>query len=229
MSIDYKKLSIRDEPARKNRLKQLSSTNKSTSKINQKHTKIVRFLRIILPLIAIAIVGTLLSWSSLEKTMETIPDHSILPKTIGKNELIEPRFESEDDKKQPFIITAKRAFQSDKDQEIIFLEAPEAEITLNDGAWLAIESNHGAYKQNDERLLLEGLVKLFHDAGYQMETEKLKVNLKNKKAWSETKVSGQGPAGSLLADNGMTIDTETGIIIFKGPAKLILNRKIKGL
>jgi hypothetical protein len=55
------------------------------------------------------------------------------------------------------------------------------------------------------------------------------VNLKNKKAWSETKVFGQGPAGNLESLNGMDINTETGIIIFNGPAKLILNRKIKGL
>lgn len=231
MSINIDKLSIRDNPegSQEKRLEQLRPQNSRSRHSGPLYSRIVRFLRLALPLIAVGIVGILFAWPSIEKTAEPIAKQSLISQTIGKNELVRPRFESEDSKKQPFTITAKRAVQSSNDPEIIFLEEPAADITLSSGAWIAVQARRGAYRQHDEKLLLENDVKLFHDAGYQMETKKLMMNLKNRTAWSRTPVYGQGPAGTLNAANGLTAETETEILVFHGPVKLVLNRKIKGL
>ena len=188
----------------------------------------VRFLRLALPLLAVGIIGLLLSWPRIEETLTTLPDEVIIPDTVGQNELIKPRFESTDEKNQPFTITAKRAVQSKRDPSVVLLENPMADITLQTGTWMAAQAEKGAYRQNSERLLLQGGVKLFHDNGYEVTTEKLLVNLKNREAWSDHPVYGQGPAGTLEA-TGMQAHAETDHLIFTGPAKLTLNRAIEGI
>lgn len=212
----------------KERLSQLHARRSEKKAAGKFYSRFVRFMRLFLPIIAIGIIAVLMAWPDAEKIMSPIPKEAILPQTIGKNEVISPRFESKDDKQQPFTITAERAVQDTKDPDIVFLERPAADITLQSGAWLAITSLKGAYRQHDERLLLEGNVELFHDAGYQFQTEKLLVNLDTGKAFAETAVEGSGPAGTLSA-TAMQANNAEGILIFKGPAKLVLNRSIKGL
>lgn len=232
MVLDINKIRItngKEEPSKK-RLRQLDrSLYKQRKNSGKLHSFIIRTLRLIVPLVAISLIGLLIAWPHIEETLSPIQDSGlILPPTIAKNELINPRFESQDDKSQPFTITAKRAIQSSKDADVILLDTPMADIILNDNTWLAAQAIQGAYRQNEERLLLKGEVKLFHDQGYELKTEQLLVNLKTRQARSDVPVTGQGPAGTIEAQ-GMIAQMETGLLIFKGPVKLVLNRKIEGL
>ena len=208
------------------RLKHLHHERKAIS--TARYSRFVRRMKIILPLIAAGIVGLLMVWPQVEDTFEAIPKDQVLPQTIGKNELLNPRYESEDDRQQPFTITADRAIQSSQDPGIVMLDRPKADITLTDGTWIASEALQGTYNQNAEQLLLEGQVKLFHDQGYEMSTEKMLLNLQTHEAWSDRPVSGHGPAGTLEA-SGLQAQNDTGRLIFTGPAKLVLNRTIEGL
>lgn len=214
--------------ALKNRFSQLGKTGARAGVSGNTYSTIVRFLRLALPLVAVGLIGILLSWPRIEETYAPIPLETVVPQTVGKNELVNPRFESTDKKRQPFTITAKRAVQSARDPSVVLLESPMADITLNDGAWLAAESERGAYRQQADRLLLEGKVKLFHDQGYEMKTEKLLVDLRERTAWSDEKIYGQGPAGTLEA-TGMKAHADTSQLIFTGPVRLVLNREIGGL
>ncbi len=191
------------------------------------YSRFVRQAKIILPLIAAMIVGVLLAWPQAQDAFEAIPQEELSLPTVGQNELLNPRYESQDSKNQPYTITAARAVQSVHDPEVVMLDKPMADITLKDGTWLAVEALKGSYRQNTEQLLLEDTVKLFHDLGYEMKTEKLLVNLKTQEAWSDKDVHGHGPAGTLEA-TGMQAQTEEGRLIFTGPAKLVLNRNVKG-
>ncbi|MCB9990332.1 MAG: LPS export ABC transporter periplasmic protein LptC [Rhodospirillales bacterium] len=210
------------------RFTQLGRTGTQRRLPGKGYSKFVRFMRLALPLVAIGIIGLLLSWPRVEDTIKAVPKETLVPQTVGKNELVNPRFESTDGKSQPFTITAKRAVQSARDPSVILLETPMADILMNDGAWMAAESEHGAYRQDSERLLLEGKVKLFHDRGYEMKTEKLLVNLKDREAWSDMPVYGQGPAGTLEA-TGMKAESGSSQLIFTGPVRLVLNRSITGI
>ncbi len=210
------------------RFSQLGQTDHHLQQQSKTYSYIVRFLRLALPLVAIGIVGLLLSWARIQETLAPIPDKAAVPQTVGKNELLNPRFESTDEKSQPFTITASRAVQSANDPSVILLDSPMADVTMTDGTWLAAEANHGEYRQDTERLLLEGKVKLFHDQGYEMKTEKLLVNLKDREAWSDTDIYGQGPAGTLEA-TGMKAHADASQLIFTGPVRLVLNRSITGI
>lgn len=207
---------------------QLGQTGSRPRQAGKGYSYFVRFLRLALPLVAIGIVGLLLSWPRVEETLTAMPKEAMVPQAVGKNELLNPRFESTDEKSQPFTITAKRAIQSARDPSVVLLDNPMADITLTDGTWMAAEAERGAYRQDAERLLLEGGVRLFHDHGYEMTTEKLLVNLREREAWSDEKIHGQGPAGTLEA-TGMKAQADANQLIFTGPVRLVLNRAVEGI
>jgi lipopolysaccharide export system protein LptC len=195
---------------------------------SQAYSRFVRILRLALPLAAAALVGLLMSWPQLEKTMEQAPAAAIVPQNAARNELLDPHFQSTDSDNQPFNLAAKRAVQSTNNPEVVLLEAPQAGITLKDGTNLAAQADKGAFQQKAGQLLLEGDVTLSQDKGYEVKTQKLLVNLKERKAWSDQPVSGHGPAGTLAAA-GVRMETEEGLLVFTGPAKLVLTGRIKGL
>ncbi len=214
-------------PENPNRLSQLETPVRTVSH-GKGYTRFVRMMRLFLPLVAVGLTGLVVSWSKIEDTFEAIPKESVIPQNIGQNELVNPSFKSRDDKSQPYTVTAERAFQSAEDMDIVLLEMPKADITLTDGTWLAASAAKGVYRQNAESLILDGTVKLFHDKGYEMTTERMLINMKERKAVSDRAVYGQGPAGTIAA-TGFQAVSENNSLIFTGPVKLVLNREIKGL
>ena len=191
-----------------------------------RHSTSVKKLRLILPLVAGAIVVFMFVWSDMESVAPPQRKEKVAPQSVGRNELLNPRFESEDKSQQPYTITANKAVQNSKDMNLVLLDKPVADISLKDNAWLAVEAENGEYQQVKQQLQLNGHVKLFHDQGYEMLTDKIDIDMITKKAVSTTPVSGHGPIGTITS-NGLTADGTTGILTFTGPAKLVLNQSIK--
>ncbi len=188
----------------------------------KRRSRIVRGLRLLLPLLALILVGLVVAWPEMDRTIEPLQKEvaQSLPPS-GSNELINPRFESRDKEGRPFTVTAASAFQGGQEKDRIFLEAPLADMTLDNGAWIAVEADTGNYYQNEKRIELEKNIRLYHDAGYEMRMEALDVDLENRTAVSETNIKGRGPAGTLEAA-GMVLKGQTHHLLFKGPAKLVL-------
>lgn len=196
-------------------------------RFDERRSSYIRWIKLVLPMIALSLVALVFVWGSLgDEKLVPVVEEAEAPKTIGKNELLNPRFESMDQKKQPYTITAKRALQGESNENLVMLDEPVADMMLNSGNWVAVEAQQGALRQDNLRLLLQGDVKIFHDDGYSMEMAALNLDLENSTAWSETTIYGQGPAGILHA-KGLQADTKKGLLIFNGPAKLILNKTVK--
>ncbi len=203
------------------KLKSLSRETGDVRRKDEGYSAFIRSMRITLPLIALAIITILFSWN-IFKTDDMAPakPDAKTASAIGKNELLNPKFDSVDDKNQPYTITAERALQ-DTDGELMVLDAPMADIVLNSGTWLAIKSRQGAFRQESQRLLLKDDVRLFHDDGYSAKTQELDVDLKAGTARTNVKITGHGPAGTLNA-SGMYADSKAEVLIFTGPAKIVL-------
>lgn len=182
----------------------------------------VRRVRLLLPLVAIAIIAALMTWPAQEQNIAVLEEEQKQSlQNVRKNELESPRFESVDDENRPYTVTADKAIQAPEDENILLLSNPVADMLLNTGNWVAIKSDNGTYLQDAEKLTLEDNVRLFHDDGYEMVMKKLDINLKTRTASSNTSVAGQGPAGSIEA-TGLRGDNMLGVLAFTGPAKLIL-------
>ncbi|MCB9983770.1 MAG: LPS export ABC transporter periplasmic protein LptC [Rhodospirillales bacterium] len=195
--------------------------NERTPEDVQRHSAFIRRMRIALPLIALAITAIVFSWNFLSPDdIAPAKPQAQSARTIGKNELLNPQFESIDDKGQPYTITATRALQ-DTDDALMLLEEPMADILLKNGNWLALSARQGAYRQETQRLLLKDNVTLFHDAGYKVKTQELDADMNTGTAQTDTGISGHGPLGTLDA-KGMRADSQKQTLIFTGPARLVI-------
>ena len=181
------------------------------------YTKLVRRLRIILPvagLFAIAIVGL---WPRIRAEFnhptQTSPEER-------KARMVNGRFTGSDAHGRPYTVTYDSA-QQPPDGGPIDMVNPVAELTLQNGHWLAVRSVRGVYDQATGVVDLYGKVELFHDAGYRFSTEHAHVEFNKNLIWGDRAVEGHGPKGE-VAGRGFRIINNGDAIAFTGPARLRL-------
>jgi lipopolysaccharide export system protein LptC len=189
----------------------------------RRHSRMVFAMRLVLPALAAILLTALALWSKLGLDSErfTLALATIGPQKIESMNMENPHFEGLDEKKRPFSITAKTATQIDKKGDVIALVAPEADITLESGAWLTVNSETGQYQRAKQFLDLTGVVNIFHDQGFEMHTRDVHVDLTTNKATGDKPVAGQGPAGDLTAQ-GIEVDDGGKRVFLRGRSHLVL-------
>ncbi len=125
-----------------------------------------------------------------------------------------------DQQGQHFTLTADEANQRGSDD--VALAKPEADITLNSGAWLMLKSNSGLFNQREDTLALKGNVTLYRDDGTIMTAPEAAINLHDGTAKSTDPVAAQGPFGTLTAANGFNLTGRGTDVVFNGPVTLTL-------
>ncbi|NCT40141.1 MAG: LPS export ABC transporter periplasmic protein LptC [Alphaproteobacteria bacterium] len=209
------------------RLSGLDAKRASTEQsLNSGYSRFIKRVQLVLPLIALLIVVLIFTVNDFEgDKIVPIKEEDAKPnikQEIGKNELIKPRFESIDEKGQPFIITADMAIQENSKQGEMLLENPKGTLDTNSGENITITAENGAYQQIEQTLNLSKNVILEHSKGYKMYTSILYVDMTKDKAWSQEPVRVTGPTGSINAQ-GIQASAKDETIIFKGPAKMLIN------
>jgi lipopolysaccharide export system protein LptC len=188
-----------------------------------RYSLFVGWMKLLLPALAAALVLLVVAWPQLLP----MGRHGVsgLAK-LGLDQadsltMIKPHFEGMDKNDRPFTITADRASQASGDSEMIALEAPQADMTLEDGAWLALTAETGSYARERRLLELEGRVNLFHDKGFELATERALIDLAAGVARGDRPVSGQGPLGMVDAE-GFEVHDRGRRILFTGESRLVL-------
>lgn len=184
----------------------------------------VRILRFVLAFLVFAVVAAILLWPELERTAPQKIEST--DQKVASNELVKPKFESVDGDAQPFSLQADRAVQDTNNPDLIDLEKPVGDITLKDGSVLKLAAEKGLYHQNGQVMDLSGDVRLNQNEGYEMRGERVTIDMKTQDVRSDVPVSGSGPFGSIVA-TGLTGNGQKGVMIFHGPATLILNEGIE--
>lgn len=190
------------------------------------YTKMIRVLRIALPILALVIVGVLIERLS-GGDYQTAPQPESLPAAAGQVEMLQPKYTGLDAENRPYAITAKKAARSPKNPDILLLDDPMADITLDGGTWLAVQARQGRYHQITSFLTLTQDVRMFHDLGYEIKTSVMDIDIKQGTARSDAPVFGQGPAGEITA-RGLKVSDYGDNITFTGPAVLVLLKTIRG-
>jgi lipopolysaccharide export system protein LptC len=191
---------------------------------SKRHSSIVRKMRLILPVIALMMVAALMTWKSDNIPVAPVPRADISPETVAQNELIKPKFQSEDKSGQPYSITADKATQNTGDMDTLLLQSPVADMTLKSGGWVSLKAKDGKYQQSTGNLDLDDTVEIRNDGGYEIRTQKMNINVKNQMITSSSPVTGEGPQANIEA-SGLSVDGNSKTVIFTGPVKLILRTK----
>lgn len=119
--------------------------------------------------------------------------------TDDKPRMESPRFEGVDGKNRPFTVTAKEAIQ--EDITTVNLIELKANITLENGKWLAIEAQQGVLQIPNKRMLLNGMVKVKSSDGEEFTTDQILVNLATGDTWGPKPVQASAAMGSISAES----------------------------
>jgi lipopolysaccharide export system protein LptC len=187
-------------------------------------------MKIILPALAVGIVLLVLVWPRImpDESQFRIGLSDLAPESGDALSMINPRFQGRDSQNRPFSIVAEKATQPADGARAINLAQPKADITLADGAWVALTADSGVYHRDTKTLDLSGHVSLFHDRGFELRTTAAQVDLRTGNARGDAPVEGQGPAGTLSAQ-GFRLEDGGQTIVFTGRSELtVFMGKLEG-
>lgn len=186
-----------------------------------RYSRFVSVSKMLLMLMTAVLVGTVVVLPLMRgdaggmRIVFTATEESPEEEPVMKN----PRFQGTDHKNQPFLVTAKQAVQRDK--STIDLTSVSADMTLKGESWLLVTAKKGTLALGEKELWLEGDVTLFHDAGYEMQTERVLVDLGKSEARGDTAIHGQSAMGRLDAGS-FTVFDRGKHLVFHGPVKIVI-------
>lgn len=197
-------------------------TSGERRKVGTAYSRFVRIMRYVLPLAAIALTVVIILWEDMGATVSKVDQARLMPEVEeARGELLNPRFDSTDTDGRPYTVTAARAAQDANNPKVMNMEMPQARIQMNEAETMEGRAQSGVYEQEAGKLYLRGAVQLDHAAGYTLTSDELRVDLKTGQAFSDLPVHVAGDMGTIDA-LGLEADNERGLVVFKGPAKLVL-------
>jgi lipopolysaccharide export system protein LptC len=203
----------------------------SPRRFTQSYSRFVSMMKFTLPVVALALVSLVALWPHLAPDdLRFRIGFAAIKASITKDpSMLNPRFVGTDTYNKPYSVTADLARSIGELGAIIELEMPKADVTLDNGTWLVLTANSGLFAHLENTLSLEGMVNLFHDSGYEFQTEKAAINMASGVASGNMPIQGQGDFG-LLSAQGFKLVDKGKTIYFMGKSKLTLHpgaRKLK--
>ncbi len=179
------------------------------------YTRFVKIFRWILPLFAVVGLAVLLVWPMVREKQLAALIVERVPDLMVEN----LHLTGFDSRNQSYSLTAKRALQARgaANKETVDLESPKADISLQDGVWLAGQAAYGRLDQKEKKLWLGGKVELFHDQGTHFTSDEAYIDIDKETVWGEKPVLIQGSFGEIRG-NGFRLLQAGKIFIILGPA-----------
>ena len=135
--------------------------------------------------------------------------------------MVKPRLTGADAKGNPFVITADSAVQDAGNAKKASLKNLEADLTLDNHDWISARARSGMVDMAAGRLELSGGIDVFTATGYELHSNSASANLKQSVIHGHETVTGQGPQGTLRADE-FHADRATNILILSGHVQMTL-------
>jgi len=180
------------------------------------HGRIVAFLKIALPLLAVGLVVTMVVYSILYRPDKTLAiSYSDVDREQGEVVMIAPRFVGADKNNEPFEVVASKARQDPNDSALVELDRVDAKLVLNEGAHLRLIAGRGVLDTNNQLLRLTAPIELTSSEGYSVQTDEARADLKNGTLTGQTPIDAYGPFGVIHAD-GFQANRDAGTIDFVG-------------
>lgn len=196
--------------------------------LGRSYSRFVALMRFILPVIALTLVGAIVIWPQSQDRPEgfrlSISEVQTLEQ--GGQRLVNARYTGIDVRNQPYVVTAETAAQIENQNAMVALARPQADITLDNGTWVALSAASGTFQREAQILVFSGGVNLFHDAGYEFRTPSALIDLGKGTAFGDETIEGQGPFGSLHAE-GFQILERGQRILFTGKSQLVIHPEAK--
>ncbi len=209
-SPDGQKASAQD------RLRHLSAVPRQ-GRYTPRHTRRVRALRVVLPAVALLAVAIVILWPRIRAEFNRPTETSAEER---QPHMVSGRYVGSDAHGRPYTVTYDSATQPPAGGPIDMVN-PLAELTLQNGHWVAVKAERGRYDQSTSVVDLYGHVEFFHDDGYRFTTEVAHVEFSKNLIWGDRAVVGRGPKAEVEA-RGFRIINNGDAFTFTGPTRLLL-------
>ncbi|MGR3761190.1 LPS export ABC transporter periplasmic protein LptC [Roseobacteraceae bacterium NS-SX3] len=186
------------------------------------YSRMVAYLKVLLPLTALVLLSTLFLISRGVNTDAVIPfaEQEIAERTRGQ-QITSPHYSGTTEDGDEITVTAASALPGGPDSEPSATDL-EGEIRLSDGGRILMFSDSGILMPGGDTAEFTGNVQIISADGLRVETEALTTALKGVDAESPGPVHATGPMGELTAGN-MRIRPATG----GGPVHMLFNNGVK--
>ena len=184
-----------------------------------RHDRLIRFAKIALP----SAVGVLIAFLALapldrEGDVSFILDKNKVDNAPERMRVEEARYTGEDNKGQPFQIVAQRALQQTSDVPVVDIWGMMARLGLSQGP-LSIAANKARYDLDQQKVMVQGPVRVSGPDGYQLATRDVLVDLKSRNLSSNGGVSGRMELGEFQAGR-LRADLGERTVVLDGGARL---------
>jgi lipopolysaccharide export system protein LptC len=189
----------------------------------------VRFMKFILPLIALGTVVTVFAWPQLSKRGKIIvPTFTDIETANAALVMNNPKYRGTDANGQPYVVTADRAVQDPQDDKQVTLDRVQADVTMTGGEWWSLTADTGLYNGNAHMLDLYGNINVYGDRGNEMHGNSAEINLQTKVISSDDRVWGHAAFGSIRANGLRVYDRGRVIVFINGVKTTVFPREKRG-
>lgn len=192
------------------------------------YSRLVRLMKIALPLAAVAGIGLYYLSSRESSDLEEIFSAEELA-TLGAGlKLDSPSFSGVTERGEPFAIRADWAVPDSAMPTYIDLEHPSGEIELGGKRTVKVASATGRLHRSELVLVLKDGVTIDTSDGYHIETDRLHFALRSQATYAPGGINAMGPSGSIEAGSMRIVpaDPEAGAgtqIWFENRVRVVLS------
>jgi lipopolysaccharide export system protein LptC len=208
---------------------EIGLTRRVTVRRGHAYTRFVALMKFLLPAFALGLLLLVAVWPRLQAGIDRlrVSFNRLDLGEAGDLRMVNAHYSGIDKLHRPYAVTADVARQTPNRSDLVALEGPKADMTLTNGAWLAVTSDTGVYLTQSQQLDMFGAVKFFHDRGYQLTTDSAHIDMPQGTAESNDPVQGQGVFGDITSE-GFRLADHGDNITFTGMAKLHLTPRPAG-
>jgi len=188
-----------------------------------RHTRLVAWAKIILPIMALGLLSTLFLLSRSVDPMATIPfTQEDLDSRTESQQISAPEVLGMTSRGDFVSLKAEFARQNAEDKDLMEAENVRSEIKLTSGTIIDLSAARAEHQATEGTFTLKGDVSARTSTGYRFSLDAIEVSLTELSARSAGAVSGQGPEGGIEAGQ-LVIEVPEG----EKDAHILLKRGVK--
>jgi lipopolysaccharide export system protein LptC len=195
----------------------------------ERHTRLVRFLRKTLPVLAVLVLAAYFVTSKLGMSInvgDLTASIDGIEVADGNLRMTNPKLEGTDKKNGTYLIGADYADQDVKNPNIIKLHAIRAELSSADGGWSRMRAVRGVFNSKGERLVMQDKITVATSSGITGELKHASLDTKTQTLRSHRPVVFDLPNGSVRA-GALTFRSSDSTLTFRGKVRVHVVREEK--
>jgi lipopolysaccharide export system protein LptC len=187
-----------------------------------RYSRFVHLMKRLLSLGAFLIIAAVLAFFFVQRLPRQLQmSYERLGHVENDLAMMKPRLTGADSKGNPYVITADIAVQDAHNNKKASLKNLEADLALDSKNWLNARARTGMVDMTSGQLELRDGIDVFTATGYELHSKSASANLKQNVIHGHEPVTGQGPNGTLRADE-FHADRATDILTLSGHVQMTL-------